>query len=571
MSAGIAAPKDPEQKRPYFYIIRDKEIFGAREPDGRGVQYFYQDMGRLENSAQIAGNIEDEEMLSMLSTVAGFRRLVHSIGISVELPDKNQQVQFVFQMYGAHDLYGGGTKLTAEFAADGSETRIYLADCDWQEDDNVPGQILLYMDPPEQLGRMSVRLYCNDGYEVPPALEDLAVDRDSEAYRAMIACSLVQTGNTCRLYQAIRRAQAGEDVTLAYIGGSITQGAGATPINTECYAYQSYLHFQELTGGQKNVHFIKAGVGGTSSELGVIRFERDVLRNGCRPDVVMVEFAVNDDGDETKGDCYESLVRKILGLSWHPAVILLFSVFADDWNLQERLAPVGLRYDLPMVSVRDAVVPQFYDPQIRVLTKNQFFYDRFHPTNLGHSIMADCLAYLFAQVKKSVEERGEEDQDTDPSIFDGTPAIGCSYESVRLLDKKDTYEKAHIDCGGFSMTDTQLQRVERDLYLEQAPQLPYNWMYDGTFCEPKPFLMQITCRSLFVICKDSGEVDVAKANIYVDDVLVRTYDPHEVDWLHTNALLLFNGQESAAHRVRVEIVPEDLDKKCTILGFGYVE
>ena len=121
------------------------------------------------------------------------------------------------------------------------------------------------------------------------------------------------------------------------------------------------------------------------------------------------------------------------------------------------------------------------------------------------------------------------------------------------------------------MTDTQLQRVERDLYLEQAPQLPYNWMYDGTFCEQKPFLMQITCRSLFVICKDSGEVDVAKANIYVDDVLVRTYDPHEVDWLHTNALLLFNGQESAAHRVRVEIVPEDLDKKCTILGFGYVE
>jgi hypothetical protein len=34
-------------------------------------------------------------------------------------------------------------------------------------------------------------------------------------------------------------------VTLAYIGGSITQGAGATPINTWCYAYKSYQAFAD--------------------------------------------------------------------------------------------------------------------------------------------------------------------------------------------------------------------------------------------------------------------------------------------------------------------------------------
>ena len=27
---GPAAPKDPEKKKPYFYIIREKEIFGAK-------------------------------------------------------------------------------------------------------------------------------------------------------------------------------------------------------------------------------------------------------------------------------------------------------------------------------------------------------------------------------------------------------------------------------------------------------------------------------------------------------------------------------------------------------------
>lgn len=85
---------------------------------------------------------------------------------------------------------------------------------------------------------------------------------------------------------------------------------------------------------------MKAGVGGTPSELGVIRYERDILRDGAvTPDIVVVEFAVNDEGDETKGNCFESLCLKILSASNQPAVILLFSVFVNDWNLQERLSP----------------------------------------------------------------------------------------------------------------------------------------------------------------------------------------------------------------------------------------
>ena len=27
---GPVAPKDPQKKRPYFYIMKDKEIFGAK-------------------------------------------------------------------------------------------------------------------------------------------------------------------------------------------------------------------------------------------------------------------------------------------------------------------------------------------------------------------------------------------------------------------------------------------------------------------------------------------------------------------------------------------------------------
>lgn len=573
---GPAAPKDPEKKRPYFYILKDKEIFGAKQPDGSAIHFIYESDGRLINSAQIVGNITDGEELRLLESVEGFGKLVHSIGVSVETDNPKEKIEFVFQMYGRKDLYGGGTNLRCKLTGDGMEHRIYLSDYTWTEDDYIPGQIKFIMSTPEKLGKASVRLYLNDGYMAPEEVEEAEVDTKSENYCAMIAKSLMNLGNTYRIRKAIEKAKAGKDVTVAYIGGSITQGAGATPINTECYAYKSYQLFQNRFASGNNVKFIKAGVGGTPSELGMLRFDRDVLRDGEKPDIVIVEFAVNDEGDETKGDCYESLVRKILKLDWNPEVVLLFSVFANDWNLQERLRPVGDLYDLPMVSIRDAVVEQFTRKEGRVLTKNQFFYDMFHPSNIGHTIMADCLQYLFERcelrehARLDAFENGLTEEGMLLQRLKLEPVIGGSFENVRLMDKKDVYEGAVIETGDFTATDQELQSVEMDDVLNLTPEFPYNWMYDGTKTDAEAFTLRMNCKALVLIFKDSGEVDVGKAEVFVDGAHVLTADPHINNWQHCNAAILFNNENSEEHTVKIEIAKEDIDKKFTILGFGYV-
>lgn len=573
---GPAAPKDPEKKRPYFYILKDKEIFGAKQPDGSAIHFIYESDGRLINSAQIVGNIADEEELRLLESVEGFGRLVHSIGVSVETDNPKEEIEFVFQMYGRKNLYGGGTNLRCKLTGDGMEHRIYLSDYTWTEDDYIPGQIKFIMSTPEKLGKASVRLYLNDGYMAPEEVEEAEVDTKSENYCAMIAKSLMNLGNTYRIRKAIEKAKAGKSVTVAYIGGSITQGAGATPINTECYAYKSYQLFQNRFASGNNVKFIKAGVGGTPSELGMLRFDRDVLRDGEKPDIVIVEFAVNDEGDETKGDCYESLVRKILKLDWNPEVVLLFSVFANDWNLQERLRPVGDLYDLPMVSIRDAVVEQFTRKEGRVLTKNQFFYDMFHPSNIGHTIMADCLQYLFERcelrehARLDAFENGLTEEGMLLQRLKLEPVIGGSFENVRLMDKKDVYEGAVIETGDFTATDQELQSVEMDDALNLTPEFPYNWMYDGTKTDAEAFTLRMNCKALVLIFKDSGEVDVGKAEVFVDGAHVLTADPHINNWQHCNAAILFNNENSEEHTVKIEIAKEDIDKKFTILGFGYV-
>ena len=138
---GPVAPKDPEKKRPGFYIMREKEIFGMPQEDGSGVQFLYESDGRLISSAKIVGNIQDEEVLNLLKTTAGFRCLVHSIGVRVETENQEETVEFAFQMYGKHDIYGSGTILKMQLMGNGMEQKLSLDSILWSEDDKEPGQI----------------------------------------------------------------------------------------------------------------------------------------------------------------------------------------------------------------------------------------------------------------------------------------------------------------------------------------------------------------------------------------------------------------------------------------------
>lgn len=567
---GPKAPKDPTKKRKGFYIMRNKEISGLPMPDQKGVQHIYLDGDRLTTFARMVGNLTDEEEIGMLKTVEGMRKLVHSIGVSVELTEGNtKKIDFLFQMYGKRDPYGSGTLIKAEIPTDGMEQVINFAECAWSDDDNVPGQMLFTFPVPGELAKASVKFYLNDGFDAPEEEPEDEPDLDSTFYKEMLEKSLMQTGNTARLKRAINKARNGEDVTVAFIGGSITQGAGAIPINTECYAYKTFERFCDLTGRGKedNVHYIKAGVGGTPSELGMLRYEADVLRHGkVQPDVVIVEFAVNDAGDETEGECYDSLVRKILKADNAPAVILLFAVFASDWNLQDRLHVVGKAYDLPMVSVKDAVVEQFYKKsgEGKVFNKNQFFYDVFHPSNLGHTVMADCIGHLLRAVDQSPEEEDnlKLDQIKAPK--------GDEFEDVTLYDRSCERSDIHVECGCFDKQDEDLQAVEMDLNLAPTKEFQNNWMKAAGSKMDAPFAMDITCSALLLIYKDSGSMDFGKAEVWVDGEKVLTADPHLNGWTHCNPLICFRGRECRQYHVEVKMAPGDEEKAFTILGFGVV-
>ena len=109
------------------------------------------------------------------------------------------------------------------------------------------------------------------------------------------------------------KLEAGAEVRIAYLGGSITAQPGWRP--------KTLRWFQDQYPRAK-VSEINAAIGGTGSDLGVFRLERDVLRQ--KPDLVFVEFAVNDGGAAPE-DIYRTL-EGIVRQTWRadPATDVCF-------------------------------------------------------------------------------------------------------------------------------------------------------------------------------------------------------------------------------------------------------
>lgn len=551
-----------------FYIMMDSILEASSRVNGTFIQDIYLE-GRLIDQAKYVGGINDSRILDLLNSCQGFHQLVHSIGISIHsAEDIESSVIFTFENWGKTSKYETGSKMSVICPTDGSETIMKLSDYNWTSEDDIPGKFTFEFQHPGALATANVIFYLHEGYDVPELIADEPVDCKSDAYQHMIRKSLLHQGNNKRLKKAIEKAKNGEDVTIAYIGGSITQGASAKPIHSACYAYQSYLHFKKQFGQHdgEHIHFVKAGVGGTPSELGMLRYERDVLKNGTVwPDIIIVEFAVNDAEDETSGVCYESLVLKALAGENEPAVILLFSVFINDWNLQDRLSPVGIHYDLPMVSVKDAIVEQFYlsKEEGNVITKRQYFYDSYHPTNIGHQIMADCLGFLF-------EETNRANESAQQLTLEKPPIIGNDFAQVRLIDRISNTNIADIVVGSFNERDEELQMVEMDIQPIATPQFPYNWMHRSNSGN-ESFKITLHSKALLLIYKDSGSNDFGKADILVDGNIVKSVNPLDITWTHCHAVILYNEQHSRKHTVEIKMSPNNEQKQFTILGFGYVE
>lgn len=438
---------------------------------------------------------------------------------------------------------------------------------------------------PEYEGEMSLYVECFTSDSADFLVDDLTIigkpvagdsgeeskdfNPNTEVYRSMVEGGVFSTGNNARIKAAIQKARDGKDVSLAYIGGSITEGGGYNP-NSACYAEVSANLFKDKFGvdGGKNVHFINAGMSGTPSDIGVVRYERDVLKRlpqgSDHPDILFVEFAVNDSGCETKGGAYEGLIRRALKSG--SAVVLIFSVFNNLNRVEEmNYRKYGTHYDLPMVSTADAIKDVykengFYD---------WFYNDTLHPNANGYKLMADCIQELMDRIDK---EEAEEDNVKDVDAIQAVTS--SSYEGIKMIDSATTADSdvaiSSIKAGGFSSVDTGVPTFQY-MYNGKAGAkwFPANWMHakDGS---SEPLTIDVNCQTLMLVYKETSEKAYGSADLYVDGVKKKTLKCYNSSgWNNGKVCIAIKEETSATHRIELKMAEGDEAKKFTLYAIGY--
>lgn len=368
-----------------------------------------------------------------------------------------------------------------------------------------------------------------------------APETDEEWTQAMLKKSLYSYGNTTRVVNKIKQAQSGEKTTVAYIGGSITEGVGADA--ETCYAKLSYNYFAEKFGTGDNVEYVNAGLSGTPSKLGVLRLSRDVL--SFDPDIVFIEFAVNDGNDALYQSAYESMVRRLLQLDDNVAVILLMSIAENGHTAQDYMKQIADYYKLPVISYADALTYLFDNDR---MTWQDFSDDQSHPNKTGHQLVCDMIAYYFDTVCDQPQE--------DEPNFPKAPYYTSRQETAELFENTNL---TPVDVGSFTKASTTAGFKDG-----------WKYEYDGT---NSPAVFYVTGKLVYMIFREQpkGTLGIVDVTVKCGDEIVLETQVNGIQsdaWGDPGIASIVMDTEVRDYTIEVKMAEGYEDKDFEILAFA---
>lgn len=199
----------------------------------------------------------------------------------------------------------------------------------------------------------------------------------------------------------------GETARIAYLGGSITAANGWRPKTTEWF---------KKTFPDATVEEIHAAIGGTGSDLGVFRLKHDVLDR--KPDLLFVEFAVNDGGaaPEAIWRAMEGIVRQTWRANPKTDIVYVYTIsealakdpregkcnrpMASMEQLAEFYGIPSINFAVPVLNLEKAGKLLFTGesvPEGVIL----FSKDSVHPLDAGHEVYAEAVRQGITAMKDS--------------------------------------------------------------------------------------------------------------------------------------------------------------------------
>lgn len=354
----------------------------------------------------------------------------------------------------------------------------------------------------------------------------------------MIQRAILNEGNTARLANVMQKAKNGEAVTIAVIGGSITQGSSADKTEN-AYATLLIEWWIKAFPENKKLDFYNAGIGATDSYIGVHRVGEDVLSHN--PDLVVVEFSVNDTKADINAVSYDNLVRRILKADNNPAVLLLFTTQKDGTSFQNIHSKTGFAYDLPMISYKNAVLPEI---DAGNFTWQDISPDNIHPNTKGHGIIGELLyAYLNSVLYKL------DSLNKDVMPFNDTPITEDVYMNGIILNNANCEP---VQYGSFEKADISYQ-------------FPGNWT---TKSGDESIIFEVEAANIGIMYYKTVDGLSGTYHVFVDGSLKGTLNGNFTGgWgNYTESVQIFSGTAKEKHTVEIKKSASSSGSAMSIIG-----
>ena len=211
------------------------------------------------------------------------------------------------------------------------------------------------------------------------------------------------------LKNTLYRLTRNKKLTIGYFGGSITEGAGASDPSKPWRALMTAWFRKQYPDCE--ITEIQAAIGGTGTELGVFRCERDLTSK--KPDLVFMEFSINDSGLKVTDILAnsEAIIRKIYAANPYCEIVYVHTTSRDYSGRLEHGSIFSSR------AAHAVVMEHYHIPQLdigeilrtRVLTEfkdwSAVLKDSVHPNDTGYSIYGETLiSFVKGQLQGEPEE-----------------------------------------------------------------------------------------------------------------------------------------------------------------------
>ena len=203
-----------------------------------------------------------------------------------------------------------------------------------------------------------------------------------ELRRQIAEQSLVSTGSAADW----ARIFAKKSLSLGFMGGSVTQGYINEHILENAYPALVSAALQKQGYSVTSAVCADAGMDTLTANL---LAEQVILSQ--KPDLVFLEYAINETTLRHSVLAFESLLRRLLTAEHPPLVCVLLMRTEHGYSCDSYMEPIAAHYGLPCINLRYGLTP--------ALDKGTLQWEEFadaesHPNENGHQVIADAVLHL---------------------------------------------------------------------------------------------------------------------------------------------------------------------------------